>query len=180
MSLLNRKSAIILGLLATLVTLGASATPAFAHTVTGCTESPTGTITVPLSGSTVVKFTITYDAFASNNNPVTLSATSISSHYTANSSSFSPNTGFGTHTHTFYIRITNTGTAVTSGSATFTLSWPNSSGGSGFNDCAPISLTTPPTHGIGVPEFPTGMAVLMALAIPALLLVRSKSKIIAA
>jgi hypothetical protein len=177
MSLLNRKSTLVLGLLATLVAFGAAATPAFANTVMTCSVSPTGTITVPTSGSTVVKFTITYDNFGSSNSPVTLSASSITSGYTANSSSFSPLTTSGNHSHTFYISITNTNSAVTSGSATFKLSWPNSSGGSGFGACGSVNFGVP-TH--GVPEFPSGLAVLMALAIPALLLVRSKSKIIAA
>jgi hypothetical protein len=44
--------------------------------------------------------------------------------------------------------------------------------------CEPFTLTV--GHGLGVPEFPSGLALLMALAIPALLLVRNKSKIIAA
>ena len=174
----------IVGLVALVGLIGAVG-PAAANTIDTCTQAPTNTVTVPPLGSVVVKYTITYDDFASDNSPVTLSAAAISG-YTINSSTFIPNTGSGTHTATVYLKVTNTA-APNSGTYTLTLSWPNDNYGVGFGLCGSLKVTTPAgttssTSTVSlpppVPQFPAGtvgFAALMAVAITALVLMKKKT-----
>jgi hypothetical protein len=148
--------------------LGLSAvSPVFAHYVTNCTVEGGLTVNVPSGGSTVVKIDVTYASFSPGDWPMTATISPISSGFSSSTDSFSDSSS---GTHTFSVTITNTITADTSGSGTVTLKWDD---GSSYT-CGTLTLKTfkgPPT---GAPEFPLGMAVLLALAIPGLLLVRSK------
>jgi hypothetical protein len=179
MSLLNRKSTLaILGLLASLVAMGASTTPAFANTINHCSVVGSSTITVPASGSTTVKVTVTYSDFSSGNYPMYVTASSVTPGYSINASSNFYDGGSGTHV--FTLKVTNTNPSVTSGTATLKVNWTPSGGVTEPIGCGTLTIRTGADAPPGVPQFPAGMALLMALAIPALLLVRSRSKIIAA
>jgi hypothetical protein len=182
MSLLNRKSALILGLLASLVAFGAAATPAFAWNVCGLTLTPsTQSTTVGPSSTTTYTFLFTYSDVTTDHtyaSSFTMSATSSNGAWTVVSVLPSPVPSSGTSdsiSQTISVKVTAPSSI---GSATtITLTAKNNQDNSA-SCTATLHLTTIVTH--GVPEFPAGMALLMALAIPALLLVRSKSKIIAA
>jgi len=85
----------------------------------------------------------------------------------------------------YTITVTAPATPLTTGQ--FTINAQPSNSATHYSavgtSCAPVTVylkTTSPFPPRGVPEFPSGMALLMALAIPALLIVRSKSKVIAA
>ncbi len=152
--------------------------PAYANTVTACTQGPSGTISVPAGGSTVVSYTVTYHGFGASNHPMTISASGVTAGYTINSSSFNPLTSSGTHTHTFHLLVSNTNPSVLSGTATINLTWPGGEGVFGTAACGSMSMNTkvfpPPT----VPEFPFGMLLVIAVALPAMLLLKKKQQIV--
>jgi hypothetical protein len=178
MSLLNRKSALILGLLTTLVAFGASATPVFAWATCGVTLTPsTQSTTVGPSSTTTFTYLLTYSD-AAYPASFTLSATSTNGAWTIVSVSptLYPSSGMsGSISTTISVKVTAPSTIGSTTTITLTAT-NNQDHAASCN--AQTRLTTVVTH--GVPEFPVGMALLMALAVPALLLVRSKSKIIAA
>jgi len=200
MTLLNRKTAVILGLLASLAAFGASAAPVYACTCSTINFSPSSSpgspITVttsPTSWSNTVN--LETHSFGNGNDWVYVSITGITAGWTVTVTSADTVTTisatqiivgpFSSSSSSFPYTIKVTAPATPSTTGQFTINAQPSSSGSRYvavgNSCAPVTvyLKTPPlTH--GVPEFPSGLAVLMALAIPALLLVRSKSKIIAA
>jgi hypothetical protein len=165
----RKLSLVTLGILSVLLGAGPMIGAAAAHNVTSCTISPIGTINVPASGSTVIKVTVTYNSFSPGDWPMTVSADSVTPGYSFNSSA--PFTGGVSGTHVFHLLVTNTNPTVTSGSADINAIWKTSSA----EDCAIVTLLTfsgppPPT----VPEFPFGFALLMALAIPVMFIVKSK------
>ena len=189
MSSQKRKYSIaILGLLATLAAMGATATPVFAWNSCGLVLSPIGQSTSIGAGQTV---TLTY-----------LLTYSDSSQYAATftvSASVTPGSPSGTWTVVSVtppnpvpsspsnsisqiISVKVTAPVVATSSTTLTVKAVNNyDSTSKCSTASSLSITPgsfPPPNGI--PQFPAGMALLMALAIPALLLVRSRSKIIAA
>jgi hypothetical protein len=159
----------VMGTLALLLTMGGLAT-ASANTINSCTVVGSTTISVPASGSTTVKVTVTYSDFSAGNYPMYITGTTTTG-YTINASSNYYDGSSGSHT--FTLKITNTNPSVSTGSATLKVNWTPSGGVTEPITCTTLTLNThtlaPPP---GVPQFPYGMALLMALAIPALLLVR--------
>src|SRR2546427_2529090 len=139
MNLVQRKSIVAtLGLLSLLIGLGGSATPAFAHHVTACVASPTAPISIVAGGSVVVKVTVTYTAFSSGDWPMFVTVTP-SAGFSVNATA-GPFTGIsdsGTHTHVFFFKITNTNTAITSGTAPVTVAWKTQASES----CGTLSLS---------------------------------------
>jgi len=207
MSLLNTKSAIILGLLTTLVAFGASATPAFAHsdfistqitpsacispgcaigttvtdTVTFCLSTTSSTFCAASTKATVTcaqgantKGTICYEVHSGT--CASIGALVSPGPSPSSTAVLTSNDG---STKTYTSTLSTTGLAA--GSYVWIVQYSGMSVNTDLHTlktCEPFTLTV--GHGLGVPEFPSGVALLMALAIPALLLVRSKSKIIAA
>jgi hypothetical protein len=169
--------------LASLAAMGAAATPVFAWNTCGLVLTPSGQSTTVPAGSTTFTFLLTYSESAQYAASFTLSATSTNGAWTVVSVLPSPVPTSGTSSsisQTISVKVT---APATPGSTT-TINVEAANNQDSTATCnAHINLTTtgifppPPT---GVPQFPFGMALLMALAIPALLLVRSKSKIIAA
>src|SRR2546428_4920496 len=160
-----------LGALAMLVGLVSGFAPAYAHQVTECAVSPANPIVITAGGSVVISVTITYTSFSSTDWPMTVTINPISAGYTSNSSTF---TDSASGSHTFHLLITNSIAADTSGTGTVSAIWNGGANSAPPPTCAVVFHNTnfpPPPQ---VPEFPLGLALLMALAIPAMLLVKSK------
>jgi hypothetical protein len=184
MSLLNRKSALILGLLATLVAFGASAAPVFAWNNCALALSPSSqSTTVGTSTTTTFTYLLTYTDSSNYAASFTVTATaspgSPSGTWTIVSvTNPVPNSGKSDSISQIVSVVVKAPSNVGS-TSTITVKAVGQQDSS--STCsATTRLTTVPPHTVSVPEFPAGMALLMALAVPALLLVRSKSKIIAA
>jgi hypothetical protein len=204
MSLLNRRSTLaILGLLASLAATGAMAAPVYACTCNTINFSPSSSPGSPITHTTnptTFSNTVSLEtgSFGGGNNWVYVSITGITPGWTVTVTS--PDTVttlsstqiivgvFGASTSSFPYTITVTAPLLPTTSGQFTINAQPSQSGTTYSavgiSCAPVTVylktgpNFPPPN--GVPEFPFGMALLMAVAIPALLLVRSKSKIIAA
>jgi hypothetical protein len=179
MSLLNRKATLVLGLLATLVAFGASAAPAFAWNNCGVTLSPsTQSTTVGPSSTTTFTYLFTYSDTSQYAASFTITAQSSNSAWTIVSvTSPVPHTGTS-DSISQVVSVVVTAPNTAGSTTTITVKGVGNQDSSSKCSTTTSLLTSGVTH--GVPEFPSGLAVLMALAIPALLLVRSKSKVIAA
>lgn len=206
MSLLNRKTALILGLLASIAAVGATAAPAYACTCNTINFSPTTSSGSPhvvttnptiFTGNTV---SLETGSFGGGNDWVYVSITGITPGWTVVVTS--PDTvttlsgtqiivgPFDSSSSSFPYTITVTAPLTPGASGHFTINAEPSDSATSYSAvgvaCAPVTVylvTSSPTFpppSTGVPQFPAGMALLMALAIPALLLVKSKSKVIAA
>ena len=230
MSILSRKAVIVLGLLVSLLGIGATAAPAFAcggscpppsssslsttiycnngGTWSACTSTQLGGINTAIedkaslalsSPDSVSLGTVSFYVFSCPSSTVT-------NCYVAGDDGCLP-VIFALGSLVVPTKVwTDSSNAYTVGSGNvgstvvYTSSQPSFSGTPGnyffyvvysgsisegyppASACEPFQTTThtfppPPT---GAPEFPAGMALLMALAIPALLLVRSRSKVITA
>ena|ERR1022692_3201329 len=204
MSLLNRKSSIaILGLLAMLAATGATAVPAYACTCNTIGFSPGSSLTSPITiTSNPTSWTNTVNletgSFGNGNDWVYVSITGITPGWTVTVTStetvktisstqiiVGP---FGPSSSSFPYTITVTAPLSASTTGQFTINAQPSQSSTSYSSvgvsCTPVTVylkTSPnfPPPTSGVPEFPFGMALLMALAIPALLVVRSKSRIAA-
>jgi len=188
MSLLNRKTALILGLLASLVAMGATATPAFAWNPCTLALSPgTQSTTIGAAQTVTLTYLLTYTDSSPYASTFTVSAGvtpgSPSGTWTVVSvTPPNPVPSSPSLTISQIISVKVTAPSVASSTTTLTVSAVNNYDSSSHcSTTTGLSITPgsfpPPT---GVPQFPFGMALLMALAIPALLLVRSKSKVISA
>lgn len=197
MRLISGKTAVMIGMLGTMLALSASAAPAFAcvcGTISFTQTTSSGTPYVMTSNPQTFGpsgNSITYSDFGNGNAQymyVTISGitagwsvvlTSSSTVTTISNTAIivGPFSGAGSFSYT--VKVTGPGTAGATGQFTINSS-PTTSSSSNSPSGTPctsvnVYLKTPPAH--GAPEFPAGMGLMLAIALPAMLLMRGRFKV---
>lgn len=171
----------ILGVLSVFVFVAPSVSTVLAWNPCGLTLTPTTQPTTIPAGTTVsLTYLLTYTETPSFAASFTLSAASSNGAWTVVSVLPSPVPSSGTSdsiSQTITVKVT----APASPGSTTTLTVKAANNQDGHADCyarTPLTAGAFPPPPNGVPQFPLGIALLLALALPALLLVKSKYSVV--
>jgi hypothetical protein len=176
-------SLVMLSVLSVFVFIAPSVTTAFAWNACGLTLTPsTQTTTIPAGTTATFTFLLTYSDSSAYATSFTLSASSSNVAWTVASVLPSPVPGSGKSdsiSQTISVKVT---APATPGSTTLiriaavdTKDTSTAAGCRGYVSLTAGAFPPPPN---GVPQFPFGIALLLALAIPALLVVKSKYSVV--